>query len=127
MVRINSLYTRTINSSIDSPASLKPLCSRSPRLSVVLFSRLSAPFFVLFIFFNLKKKALHRSSWSGSTLSSQWHLSPAGSERVNQESKRQTEEALNHVIRGRTDFQLSAHGTAFLAHQRIVQSVVEAH
>lgn len=41
---------------------------------------------------------------------------------VNQESKSQTEEALNGVIRGRSDFQLSVRGPGLLAGQRIVLS-----
>lgn len=43
-------------------------------------------------------------------------------ENVNQESKSQTEEALNGVIRGRSDFQLSVHGPDLLSGQGIVLS-----
>lgn len=123
-VRINLLYTQTINTSSDLPASLKPLCYFSVLSSI---QTLRHTIFVLFIIQKKKKKVLHQNSWSGSTLSFQWHLSPASSEYVNQKSKSQTEEALNCVIRGRRDFQLPVHGIAFLTHQRIVLSVTNTH
>lgn len=41
---------------------------------------------------------------------------------VNQKSKSQTEEALNSVIGGRSDFQLSVRGSGLLAGQEIVLS-----
>lgn len=50
---------------------------------------------MFFVYYS--EKVLHKNSRSRWTLSSQQHLSPPGSECVNQESKSQTEEALNCV------------------------------
>lgn len=81
VVRIKSLYTQTINSSMDSPVPWKgrPCFPGSLGLHSVLKEHQCFWGFVLFCFVILKSLSLRivRAGW---TLSSAWHLSPLASE-----------------------------------------------
>lgn len=91
-----------------------------PWASWTLFSPLSTPMFWGFCFVLLKSLSLR-------IVRADQHCPPPGiylhsPANVNQESKSQTEEALNGVIGGRGDFQLSVRGPGLLAGQGIVLS-----
>lgn len=94
-----------------------------PWTSWALFSPLSTPMFlgfcfVLFVILKSLSLRIVRADQHCPQPSIYLHL-PVN---VNQESKSQTEEALNGVIGGRSDFQLSVPGPGLLAGQEIVLS-----
>lgn len=122
VVRINSLYTQTINCSMDLPDPWKAQpCFPGPlRLYSVPYAHQCFGVLFCFLFVILKSPFLRivRADQHCPQPSIYLH-SPAN---VNQESKSQTEEALNGVIGGRSDFQLSVRGPGLLAGQGIVLS-----
>lgn len=122
VVRINSLYTQTINSSMDLPDPWKAQpCFPGPLgLYSIPYAHQCFGVLFCFLFVILKSPFLRivRADQHCPQPSIYLH-SPAN---VNQESKSQTEEALNGVIGGRSDFQLSVRGPGLLAGQGIVLS-----
>lgn len=113
MVRINSLYTQTINFSMDLPAPSKGQPASLDLLGSIQPLKHTNVLGVLFCFVCYSEKSFLENSQSGSTLSSAQHLSPLASE-CQSEIKKPNRGGFEQCHGGRGDFQLSVRGPGLL-------------